>query len=156
MAGTRCIYVANPIDASLEPVSILQATNYRYWAYLPQLRFPFAERFFPSMICPGCCLVCSLTNKDVLFAVGKLQAVTTRAIGGVQNSMRVTTVIMRYCDQPATRVGGLASSFIFPITRNQSEDLIFPPSTVYSGAAEVGSKSQLARYLWWDVCRSKD
>ena len=29
----------------------------------------------------------------------------TRAIGGVQSSMRATTVIMRYCDQPASRVG---------------------------------------------------
>ena len=28
-----------------------------------------------------------------------------RAIGGMQSSMRVTTVIMRYCDQPALRVG---------------------------------------------------
>ena len=29
----------------------------------------------------------------------------TRAIGGVKNSMPVTTVIMSYCDQPASRVG---------------------------------------------------
>ena len=37
----------------------------------------------------------------------------TRAIGGVQSSMRETTVIVRYCDYPSSRVENSASGFFY-------------------------------------------
>ena len=50
-----------------------------------------------------------------MFAVGTVQTVSEQRerLVVVQNSMRVTIVIMRHCDQPATRVGSLASLLYF-------------------------------------------
>ena len=38
-------------------------------------------------------------------AINLVAAIKVLGIGGVQSSMPATTVIMRYCDQPASRVG---------------------------------------------------
>ena len=59
----------------------------------------------------------------------------TRAIGGVQSSMRATTVIMRYCDQPASRVGIWLVCIINHC--NQSPSLVFSFSMISSPVVHV-------------------